>query len=513
MKKIFNSKVTPALFLLTASLFAGAATIHANAAPLTYEATESIETMKDNEIKEYEFTTPEKAVFSTITVTNTSCQNLTVSILDKEHKEIYKKSTSIQNEKLDFTFETLKSETYHISIHGNEGNYTLDLDYTEDIGGGDLNTCTTFTEGTEYNWSMDGSGDEDYGIFTPSLDGNTRVTITNKDCNAGIQAKIIHIKSGSQIFTAGGNTTSATSATATHKLIPGDQYLIAISGASKGNYSINVEEKKISKIELIPSLNLTVGTPYQLHPSVTQSGATAPFVTYTTSSPSIAVVDANGTINPLKAGKVTITATAADGFGVKAKTIVYVTPKQMAAPVVKNKNNASTQLTLKWNKTEGASGYYIYQYDTQTSTWKLVRTITKGKTLSCTISKLSPLTSYRFRISAYKKMNNVIFEGAKSPSTSFITAPAKTSISAVTYSNQTLKVTPKKLSRVSGYEIRYANTKDFSSYYTYTFAKSSVSFKPYLSNGTWYVQIRAFKNYQGKKVYGKWSATKSFAVK
>ena len=513
MKKKFFRTITPALFLLTASLLAGNTTIYADTSKLTYEAAASTETIENNEKKEYEFTTPDKAVFTTIDVTNTSCKALTVSVFDKNEKELYKKSSNKEMERITISFDTEATETYRIVVQGNEGSFTLDVNYSEDLGGSDETTCSTIADGKEYNWRMDNKEDEDYAIFVPSQSVDTKVTLTNKDCDNKLEAKVIHAKSGEQIFSTSTTATNGNSASATHTLTAGDTYVIKIAGASKGNYSIKVEQQKITNITLPATLHVTVGTPYKLQPTVTQSGGTEPFVTYTTGSSTIATVNSEGTITPLQTGKVTITATATDGFGIKAKTVVYVTPSKMDAPIVKNKNYASTQLSLSWNKTPGSSGYYIYQYDTTTSTWKLVKTITSGRTLSCTISNLSPLTAYRFRITAYKKIGSIILESKQSSSAYWITAPAKTSISDITLSNGTVKVTPKKLSKASGYEIRYSNTKAFSSYYKYSFTKSSVSFKPHLSQGTWYMQIRAYKNYRGERVYGKWGGTKSFTIK
>lgn len=512
MKKSFFNKVTPALLLLTAGLLAGTNTIHADAADLTYEAAALTETILDKEIKEYSFTTLDKAVFTTITVTNTTCKNLTVSVLDKDGKELYKKNSSTEKEQIHISFDTEKLETYRIMIQGNDGSYTLDLDYSEDLGGSNENSCTTLIEGKEYSWRMDGKADVDYAIYTPSQAGDTKVTLTNKDCDAKLEAKIIHVKSGKQIFSTSTGAAGGTAATATHTLTSGDTYLIKIDGASNGNYSLKMEQQKITNITLPTSSNVTAGTTFQLQPTITQTGASEPFITYKSSSPSIATVDSQGNVATLKAGKVTITATATDGFGVKAKTVLYVSPQQMAAPVVKA--TSSSKLRVTWNKLEGASGYFIYQYDTRNQTWELVGTTSKGSTEGCTITKLSPATAYQFKISAYKNIGNELYEGELSASASCMTPPAKTPISSISYSKGKLKVTPKKPSySVTGYEIRYSDTKKFSSYYKHRFTKSSVSFRPHLASGKWYMQVRTYKTFNGKRVYGKWSSTKSFTIK
>ena len=282
--------------------------------------------------------------------------------------------------------------------------------------------------------------------------------------------------------------------------------------AITGSDSTNTKQQKITSITLPESSNVIAGTTFQLQPTVTQTGATEPFVTYKSSSSSIAKVDSQGNVTALKAGKVTITATATDGFGASAKTVLYVSPQQMEAPVVTAKSSA--QLAVKWKKVEGASGYFIYQYNVRNQTWDLVVTTSKGSTESCTITKLSPATTYEFKVAAYKNIGSEIYEGEKSDSTECMTPPAKTPISSISYAKGKLTVTPKKPSyTITGYEIRYSNTKAFSSYYKYRFTKNSLSFKPHLACGKWYMQVRTYKTFNGKRVYGNWSSTKSFTVK
>ena len=282
--------------------------------------------------------------------------------------------------------------------------------------------------------------------------------------------------------------------------------------SSTGNDSANTNQQKITSITLPESSDVVAGTTFQLQPTITQNGASEPFVTYKSSSSSIAKVDSLGNVTTLKPGKVTITATATDGFGASAKTILYVSPQQMDAPVVTAKSSA--QIAVTWNKLEGASGYLIYQYNKANQTWDLVKTTSKGSTVSCTITKLSPATTYQFKIAAYKNIDSQLYEGKQSDSAECMTLPAKTPISSVSYDKGTLKVTPKKPSySVTGYEIRYSDTKKFSSYYKYRFTKSSVSLRPHLASGKWYIQVRTYKTYNGKRVYGNWSSTKSFTVK
>lgn len=62
-----------------------------------------------------------------------------------------------------------------------------------------------------------------------------------------------------------------------------------------------------------------------------------------------------------------------------------------AAPVntSKIKNN--------WKKTAGASGYQVYRYDSSKKTWKCVKTISKGDTVSYVDRRLTSGAVYKYR--------------------------------------------------------------------------------------------------------------------
>lgn len=90
-----------------------------------------------------------------------------------------------------------------------------------------------------------------------------------------------------------------------------------------------------------------------------------------------------------------------------------------------------------------------------------------------------------------------------------------TSISKVqNLSGKKLKVTAKKLSGVTGYQIRYSTKSNMKSAKKVT-AKTNILTASKLSKGKkYYIQVRAYKvDSAGKKVYGSWSKTKTIKIK
>jgi len=82
----------------------------------------------------------------------------------------------------------------------------------------------------------------------------------------------------------------------------------------------------VTIVSLTPNpLALTEGTSGQLKAAVLPTNATDKTLTWTSSDPSVATVDANGTVTAVKAGTATVTATASNG--VKGEATVIVTAK------------------------------------------------------------------------------------------------------------------------------------------------------------------------------------------
>ena len=94
---------------------------------------------------------------------------------------------------------------------------------------------------------------------------------------------------------------------------------------------------------------------------------------------------------------------------------------------------------------------------------------------------------------------------------------AGTTISKVTGSKKKMTVRWKKNTKVTGYQIRYSTTSDFSSgVKTVTISKKSTVKKvisKLTAKTTYYVQVRTYKTVSKVKYYSAWSATKSVKVK
>jgi len=88
--------------------------------------------------------------------------------------------------------------------------------------------------------------------------------------------------------------------------------------------------------------------------------------------------------------------------------------KPSAAAFTSVKKTAAHAITLKWKKISGASGYVIYRADGKNGSYKKVKTITRGSTLSYKNGSLKKGTYY-YKIRAYRTVNKKKVYGSYSP--------------------------------------------------------------------------------------------------
>jgi hypothetical protein len=95
--------------------------------------------------------------------------------------------------------------------------------------------------------------------------------------------------------------------------------------------------------------------------------------------------------------------------------------------------------------------------------------------------------------------------------------PAKVRITKVKPGKKKMTVKWKKISKATGYEIRYSRDKSFKTGVKIktvkTFKKKGLTIKKLKKKKIWYVQIRAYRTAGGKTYYGPWSAKKRVKVR
>lgn len=78
-------------------------------------------------------------------------------------------------------------------------------------------------------------------------------------------------------------------------------------------------------------------------------------------------------------------------------------------------------ITLNWSKVSGATGYYVYKYDSSSKSYKKFITLNSENSLTLKISNLTPNTKYSYKVVAFKKTNNGTLTGDASKALSITT--------------------------------------------------------------------------------------------
>lgn len=181
--------------------------------------------------------------------------------------------------------------------------------------------------------------------------------------------------------------------------------------------------------------------------------------------------------------------------------------------------SSTNHIKLTWKKQQYATSYRIYKYNTKTKAYTLYKEISGGDNNNITITDLSANSTYHFKVAAYKiAQDGTKLLGERSKAITVYTKPSAPIIkTAASSASKRIKVSWKKVASVSGYQIMWSTTKDFSSdKKAVTFSGASTTSKTITTTKakrTYYVRVRAYKTRNNKKIYSPWSSTLSVKVK
>lgn len=165
-------------------------------------------------------------------------------------------------------------------------------------------------------------------------------------------------------------------------------------------------------------------------------------------------------------------------------------------------------VTLSWAKQAGATRYRVYKYNSSTGKYDYYKEV---KTNTCKVTGLKTNMGCKFKVRAYKDAKEgITLTGSYSDAYTTYTRPLVSTIkSAVSSSSKKITVKWSKVSGVTGYQIMWSTTKDFSSNYkaVYVTNPSSVSkvITTAQSKKTYYVKVRSYKTRNGAKICSPWS--------
>ena len=177
-----------------------------------------------------------------------------------------------------------------------------------------------------------------------------------------------------------------------------------------------------------------------------------------------------------------------------------------AAPVVKEPTWVTyNKIRLNWNKVSGATGYKVYRSTSPNGTYTRIATL-KGTTY--TDAKCSCGVLYYYKVKAYRKVKNKVYEGSTSEAVEKRTGPKKIQFTSTSAKYTTVSLKWKKSTGAQGYEL-YRSTSKLGEYELIkTFTKQSIlSYKDtgLVKHQNYFYKIRPYRVVSGVKVYGNFS--------
>ena len=204
--------------------------------------------------------------------------------------------------------------------------------------------------------------------------------------------------------------------------------------------------------------------------------------------------------NNVDVGTATVMVTGIAPYYHSVKTTFTIAPPNVSG--LKTTSVSESAVDLSWNKAAVSDGYIVYKYDNTKKTWvRVVKTTTTADTY--TVSDLSPATSYKFAVKAYKTVDGKEVTSASFPQVSANTVLATVSgFKVSSTSTSGVKLTWNKVSGAQGYIVyKYDNTKKTWVRVAKTATTDNVYTVSGLSPATAYkFAVKAYKTVSGKEV-------------
>lgn len=217
--------------------------------------------------------------------------------------------------------------------------------------------------------------------------------------------------------------------------------------------------------------------------------------------------------NNKEIGSAIVTIKGCNNYLGSAKVNFSILPQ--AVKNIKVSNVLTNSLKLSWNKVENADGYKIYKYNASNKKYDLLKIISKNATTNYKDTKVVSATTYLYKITAYKKINNKVYEGLKDEKIKVTSKPLQPilKLSSTSTGKVTLTYSSKVSKKTDGYEVYMATSKQGKYKLIKNTDSTEITKSKLTSKKGYYFKVRAYRKVDGKKVYSNYSTIKYIKVK
>lgn len=230
---------------------------------------------------------------------------------------------------------------------------------------------------------------------------------------------------------------------------------------------------------------LAIGDTTTLKAIISPLDATFPLLSWSSSDENIAVVDEDGLVTAKSQGKCTIQCTAMDGSGIYGTVEIEV----IAAETTNHEN----ETTSKQDENKNDATIKPYENETTSKTDENKDDATT-KPYENTTKEVLETTS---KANVAKK-------------------PTRTKITSIKKAKKSIKVLWKKVKGVSGYQLQYSTSKKFKKAKKITIRRAENTnklVKKIQNKKKYYIRIRTYLIFDGRKYYSDWSKSRSQRIK
>lgn len=333
-----------------------------------------------------------------------------------------KKTDTIQMDKTSFTWNEWFTGSKRLTLEKGANLITYTVD-SESTGNVNLDYLTMYQADVPYTKA-------EIRPDSVKLDRNYAVLEIGADTQ--LQASIVPENAAVREVTYTSDNAGVASVDAAGKIKAVSEGKAVITAAAKGNtrakaeFTVvvtkprdngNIERPTVIRpayIELAgKEATLTPGKRKALAGKVYPAYAQDVSLSWSSSKPEVAAVDAQGNVTAKAPGTAVITATANADRTVIQTCKVTVNPSKTAGlKATRAKNKAP--IKLKWKKQNGVDGYQIWRSDKKKGTYKEIKSLKKASSVTFTDKKVKKGKKYYYKVRAYKKAEGKKLYGAYS---------------------------------------------------------------------------------------------------
>ena len=208
---------------------------------------------------------------------------------------------------------------------------------------------------------------------------------------------------------------------------------------------------------------------------------------------------------------VTVTADAgSDNAGVTSNTVTLTIAPQ--ATKVTSVANATSNVTVSWNKVSKASGYYVYR-STDGKKFTKIATVKSASTVKYNDKKATKNgQKYVYKVLTYYNGNQTVSSAYSAAKTGYRLSTMKVS-SLTNKKGKKAYIKWTKNSKSTGYQIKYVTGKSKAKTVKASSKAKTKTISKLKKGKTYKVRIRSYKKVSNVTYYSAWSKQKSVKIK